>query len=76
MCINENYYDFYRIDWDNKNLELYCSLYDPKLPFEGNYFINAHRFLVDNFIYTNIMNKIKSKDETILGINCFDELLL
>jgi hypothetical protein len=21
------------------------------------------------------MNKIKSKDETILGINCFDELL-
>jgi hypothetical protein len=22
------------------------------------------------------MNKIKSKDETILGINCFDELLL
>jgi hypothetical protein len=75
VCINGDNLDFYRIDWENKKLELYCSL-NPYPPFEGNYFINAHRFLVDNFVYTNTMNKIKSKDETILGINCFDELLL
>ena len=31
---------------------------------------------VENFVYTIGINKIKSKDETILGIYCFDELLL